>query len=187
MVEVLRNLTKFLEGLGSNGLVRSFRDSGCSKSPVRNSCKELVVIWFGQICGTFNRGPRDGASMEQVNPGDLQVPDGEWASMDLEEINQTEVHMASGKVHRVLYAIRHPERDWAYANRVTGVTEEGDIESNDMVMQTAQIESIESDQVSTSNGEHVSDRYWLLYYSCSYESTEFDEIWKATANIQEQQ
>lgn len=123
--------------------------------------------------------------MEQVNPGNLQAPDREWAEMDLEDINQTEIHMVSGKVHRVLYVIRHPERDWAYAKRVTGVTEKEDVETNDMVMQTAQIESIESNQVSTSNGEHVSDRYWLLYYSCTPESTEFDEVWKATANIHE--
>lgn len=120
--------------------------------------------------------------MEQVNPGNLQVPDREWAEMDVESINQVEVHMASGKVHQVLYVLRHPKRDWAYAKRVTKTTEE-ETESNDIVLQVAQIKSIESDQTRTLKGEDVSERGWLMYYSCNSENTEPDEIWKATANL----
>jgi hypothetical protein len=50
-------------------------------------------------------------------------------------------------------------------------------------MRAARIESVESDQVTSSGSKDVTSDHWLMRYSCSIESTHFDNVWKTAANL----
>lgn len=68
-----------------------------------------------------------------------------------EDVNEVRVQMRSGATHEVRYVIRHPRRDWVFAQKGTGSRETATgpaWESNDLVFHADAVESIESDEVS---------------------------------------
>jgi hypothetical protein len=72
----------------------------------------------------------------------------------VEALNQVEITTQSGETHWVRFAIRHPRRDWIYAQRAVNRGDEPDEEYdwNDLVFGADTIESIESDEISF--GDH---------------------------------
>lgn len=78
------------------------------------------------------------------------TPAGESQSLETpEDWNQVEVRMESGEVHHVEYVLRHPNRMFAFASKVTAVPDDGGVKSHDLVLKREKIESIESDNIAT--------------------------------------
>jgi len=107
-----------------------------------------------------------------------------------EHHNQVEVQMASGELHNVEYVLRHPNREWAFASKVTDLGDSDDpyIESDNLILKVDEIESIQSSKVTTESPEreyngHPVDSYseqsiWV-YYTSSMGYVSTDNAWKA--------
>lgn len=113
---------------------------------------------------------------ESINPGKLEEPDYDQDA-SFEQRNQVVIHMASGRKHRVEFAVRstQPDAEWLYASRVVNIDDEGYIETNDVVLRAEQVESIESDEIASETfdgGSHI------IHYG-RYDVHDLAEGWKA--------
>lgn len=111
------------------------------------------------------------------------INDKEPGERTAEDHNQVTVQMESGKEHNVEYVLRHPNRNWVYANKVTNVNENGEIKSRDLILREEKIESINSLQVSTETADLDVDNYSVqatwIHHSVPYEYVSVDNAWKA--------
>ncbi len=117
---------------------------------------------------------------ERVSTENLVEPDLEDLSRD--DLNQVEIRTVSGAVHRVEYVLRHPDKDWLYAKRVTEYTDE--VLWNDMVLFADNVESIESNTVTPASRGEKTERNrrtndTLVYHSGEFNNVEISDAWKA--------
>jgi hypothetical protein len=113
---------------------------------------------------------------DSVNPGNIDEPNYDRDD-SFEELNQVVIHTASGRKHRVDFAVRstHPDAEWVYASRILNIEDSGDIITNDLVLRGEQVESIESDSIGSESFEGGSH---IMHYA-GYNEANLGEGWKA--------
>lgn len=113
--------------------------------------------------------------------------------------NQVELNTISGETHYVEYVLRHPNREFVYAHRVTEVDGDGELSYNDVVVNKLAIESINSKVVDIElaservpDGEGSVDHYteapiWIHHHlPMEYVNTEFGvRAWAADEEIEQ--
>lgn len=128
-----------------------------------------------------------------ANPSDSPTSDGSPELRTPEDYNQVEVQTTSGELHCVEYVLRHPNHEWVYASKVTEVSDDG-IHSNDLVLRAAEIESFESEQISTKSPEEgcegrpvdtYSEQSIWIHHTVPYGYVSTDDAWKAWPSDEE--
>jgi hypothetical protein len=103
------------------------------------------------------------------------------------KFNQVEVRTTSGAIRKVKCVLRHPNREWAYANKVTDVTD-GVFQSNDLVFRVGEIELIESEQTTSVSPERTrkgqpldtySEQSIWVHHSVPIDYISIESTWKA--------